>query len=65
MTTDTTVQMLVLNDEETCTAVEGSFAVQFENHEDAQDFSDYGMNRFHLHSTGETITVPLYTAVRK
>ena len=65
MTNTTAVQMLVLNDEETCTEVEGSFAVQFENDEDAQEFAESGMNRFHLSRTTETITVPLYKAVRK
>lgn len=60
-----TVQLLVLNDEETCTSVDGSFAIQFDSTEDAEAFADYGMNGFHLHRTDETITVPLYSAVRK
>lgn len=65
MTNATTVQMLVLNDEETCTEVEGSFAIEFDNTEDAQEFSETGYNKFHLSRTDETVTVPLYKAVRK
>lgn len=61
----TIIQLLVLNDEETCTEIDGCFAVDFDNEEDAVEFADTGMSRFHLSRTTETVSVPLYKAVRK
>lgn len=59
------IRLMVLNDEETCTNVEGCAVVEFENDRDADDFADFGTNEFELQNTGLTAEVPIMKAVRR
>lgn len=58
-------RMMVLNDGETCTDMEGSFVVDFDNDDDANEFADFGNSRFILQATTETVEVPVFKAVRR
>lgn len=55
------VRMMVLDDEETCSLLEGSFVAEFDNEEDAQDFADGTIISFV--KTDKTVEVPVYKAV--
>lgn len=60
-----TIRLMVLNDEETCTSVEGCAVVEFENDTEADNFAEVGPDAFDLRSTGLTAEVPILKAVRK
>lgn len=59
------IRMMVLNDGETCTEIDGTFVVDFDSDEDANEFADYGNSRFNLQATTDTAEVPVYKAIRR
>lgn len=59
------IRLMVLNDESTCTGIEGCAVVEFDTEDDADAFADYGTDQFDLISTGLTAEVPVVKAVYK
>lgn len=60
-----TIRLMVLNDEETCTSIEGCAVVEFENDDEADAFADFGPSDFVLRPTGLSTEVPIYKAMKK
>lgn len=59
------IRLMVLNDEETCTNVEGCAVVEFEDDEQADAFAELGPSAFELQNTGFTAEVPIVKAIRR